>query len=66
LQYRRRKTILPARSFDVSKQLSISAVLSALLMAAFVLSATPSALPRETGAPTAAAAPAFEASLPGL
>lgn len=56
----------PARSFDVSKQLSISAALSAFLMAAFVLSATPSALRHETGAPTAVAAPAFEASLPGL
>jgi hypothetical protein len=49
----------------MSKQLTLSAVLSVLAMAAFALCASPSLLPgKETGATTIAAAPAFEASLP--
>jgi hypothetical protein len=50
---------------DVSKQLSLSAVLSVLATAAFMLSATPNAMrDRDADAPAGLAAPALEAELP--
>ena len=49
----------------MSKQLSLSAVLSVLATAAFVLSATPNAMrDRDADAPAGLAAPALEAELP--
>ena len=49
----------------MSKQLSFSAAISTLVMAAFVLLATP-AMPaaNETGATSSFAAPAFKVALP--
>ena len=49
----------------MSKQLSISAAFSIFAMAAFMLFAPSAPHINETGAPVAAAAPAFEVSLPG-
>ena len=46
----------------MSKQLSLSAALSTIVMAAFVLLAATGT--NETGATSAPAAPAFEATLP--
>jgi hypothetical protein len=54
------------RSFDVSKQLSVSAAFSIFAMAAFVLFAPQAPRFNETGAPAFAAAPAFKVSLPGF
>lgn len=50
----------------MSKQLSVSAAFSIFAMAAFVLFAPQAPRQSETGATTLAAAPAFEASLPGF
>ena len=53
-------------TFPVSKQLTLSAALSVVAMAAFALLAAREAPPTDAkGAPTGVAAPAFEASLPG-
>jgi lipopolysaccharide export LptBFGC system permease protein LptF len=50
----------------VSKQLSVSAAFAVFAMAAFALSTAPrTPRPTEMGAPTLAAAPAFEILLPG-
>jgi hypothetical protein len=50
----------------VSKQLTLSAALSVVAMAAFALLAAREAPPTSSkGAPTGGGAPAFEASLPG-
>jgi hypothetical protein len=58
--------MMRARSFDVSKQLSVSAAFSIFAMAAFVLFAPEGPRFNETGAPVSAAAPAFKVSLPGF
>ena len=51
----------------MSKQLSVSAAFSVFAMVAFALFATtPAARLNETGAPTAAAAPAFSVSGPSF
>ena len=50
----------------MSRQLTLSATLSVIAMAAFALLAAHSVEPvNAKGAPTGVAAPAFEASLPG-
>ena len=50
----------------MSKQLTFSAAVSVIAMAAFALFAAHSVQPANaTGAPTGVAAPALEASLPG-
>ena len=50
----------------MSKQLTLSAALSVVAMAAFALLAAREAPPTDAkGAPSGVAAPAFEASLPG-